>query len=116
MAREPEKVNSACFRTNRAEITRRLHLDSRILLLDRERPRKYIVDKGDESCTKSRDNLTSVQIFPAFKQFLPRSGAQLRDPGYGVSVFLEHPRPRHSHACWARRIKISEMHRSGMIR
>jgi len=104
------------LRANRVEIARRLHLDSRILLLDRERPRNYTVDKGDESCTKSHDNLTSVQIFPAFKQFLPRSGAQLRDPGYGVSAFLEHPRPRHIHACWARTIKISGMLRSGMIR
>jgi hypothetical protein len=116
MAREPGIVNSTYLRANRVEITRRLHLDSSILLLDRERQRKYTVNHRHESCMKSRDNLTSVQIFPAFKQFLPRSGAQLRDPGYGVSVFLDHPRPCHIHACWARRIKISEMLRSGMIR
>ena len=109
-------MNSACLRTNRVEITTRLHLDSSILLLGRERQGKYTVDKRDESCTKSRDDLTSVQIFPAFKQLLPRSGAQLRDPGCEDFVFLKHPRPCHIHACWVRRIKISEMLRCGMIR
>jgi hypothetical protein len=72
MAREPEKVNPASLRTNRVEITRRLHLDSSFLLLDRERQRKYTVDKRDESPSKSPDDLTSVQILPAFSQFLPR--------------------------------------------
>ena len=91
MAREPGKVSSAYLRANRVEIARRLHLDSRILLLDRERQRKCTVDKRNESCTKSRDDLASVQIFPAFKQVLPQPGAQLRDPGCEVFVFLEHP-------------------------
>jgi len=59
MAREPEKVNSACLRTNRVEITRQLHLDGSILLLDRECQSKYSVDKRDESCAKSRDELAS---------------------------------------------------------
>jgi|SRR5580658_5391626 hypothetical protein len=82
MAREPEKVNSACLRTNRVEIVRRLHLASSILLLDRERQSKYSVDKHDESCTKSRDDLASGYIFSAFSQFLsqlgrPTSGRQL---------------------------------------
>src|SRR5271154_7245905 len=79
MAREPEKVNSACLRTNRVEITRRLHLDSSILLLDRERWRKYTVDERDASCKKSRNDLVSVRIFSEFSQFLPRSGAEPRD-------------------------------------
>lgn len=98
MAREPEKVNSACLPPNRVEIARQLHPDSEMLLLDRERQRKYTVDKRDESCTKSRDDLASVSIFPAIKQFLPRSDNQLRDPGREVSVFLEHTRPCHIHA------------------
>jgi hypothetical protein len=75
MAREPEKVISAYVCTNRVGINRQLHLDSRILLLDRERQRKYAVNERDESCTKSRDDLASVQILPEFKQFLPRSSA-----------------------------------------
>jgi hypothetical protein len=70
MAREPEKVNSACLRTNRAEITRQLHLDSRILLLERERQRKYTVEERDEICARSRDDLDSVQILPEFTPFL----------------------------------------------
>jgi hypothetical protein len=70
MARELENVNSACLRTNRAEITRQLHLDSRILLLDRERQGKYTVEERDESCARSRDDLDSVQILPEFTQFL----------------------------------------------
>jgi hypothetical protein len=68
-----------------------MHLDSSILLLHRERQRKYTVNKRDESCTKSRDDLISVQIFPALKQLVARSGAQLRDPGCEVSVFLSTP-------------------------
>ncbi len=75
MAREPETVNSAYVRTNRGGINRQLHLASRILLLDRERQRKYAFNERDESCTKSRDDLASVQILSEFRQFLPRSSA-----------------------------------------
>jgi len=70
MAREPENVNSACLRTNRVGITRhQVHLDSRILLLDRERRRKYTVEERDERCTRRRDDLASVQILAEFRHF-----------------------------------------------
>jgi hypothetical protein len=68
-------VISAYVRTNRGGINRQLHLDSRILLLDGERQRKYAFNEPDESCAKSRDDLASVQILPEFRQFLPRSSA-----------------------------------------
>ena len=45
MAREPEKVNSACLPPNRVEIARQLHPDSEMLLLDRERQKKCTVDR-----------------------------------------------------------------------
>ncbi len=62
MAREPEKVNSAYVRAYRGGINRQLRLDNRILLLEGERQRKYAVNERDESCTKRRDDLASMQI------------------------------------------------------
>jgi hypothetical protein len=62
MAREPEKVNFAYVRRNRGGINRQLHLDSRILLLDRERQRKRTIDKRDENGTKSCDDVVLVRI------------------------------------------------------
>jgi hypothetical protein len=46
-----------------------VHLDSRILLLDGERRRKYSVKERDERCTRRRDDLASVQILPEFRHF-----------------------------------------------
>jgi hypothetical protein len=55
-------VNFAYVRRNRGGINRQLHLDSRILLLDRERQRKRTIDKRDENGTKSCDDVVLVRI------------------------------------------------------
>jgi hypothetical protein len=94
MAREPQKVNSACLRTNRVGITKQLHLDSRILRFDRERQGKYTVGERDENCTKSRDDLASVQTLPEFTQFL--RGLSRRRL---VHKFSRLPHRRHIQAC-----------------